>query len=176
MSEHTSLKLLTSCGRQGYRSRCQDVVAALQVNGVRTARSGHAVAAPGSSGREDHEQDRQDSPAVDHHKACDAYTVVRDAIRGQRRCAAEHVDRQSRHDADLPRSTHHLRRLVCDWLSARTQASPQDRDHHSPHPDSPSSEVSDPLTHLTLQKLLTRCGVTRNVLCVRHATRKGSER
>jgi hypothetical protein len=176
MPEHTSLKLLTSCGLQGYRSRGQDVVAAPAANGVKTARFGYAVATPSSSGREDHAQDRQGSAQVDHHKARDADTVVRDSDGCQHRRAVWNVDRQSLPSLPLSCSAHYLRNLVRSGLPASSQTSPQDRDHHSPHPDSPSSEVSDPLTHLTLQKLLTRCRVTRNVLSVSHTTRKGSER
>jgi hypothetical protein len=142
MSEHTLLKLLTSCGRQGYRSRCQDVVAAHQANRVGTARSGHAVAVPGSSGREDHEQDRQGSPAVDHHKARDAHTMVRDSNGCQHRYVVWNVDRQSIPSLPLSCSAYYLRNLVCGGLPARTQACPQDRDHHSPHP---GPEVSNPL-------------------------------
>jgi hypothetical protein len=173
MPEHTSLKLLTSCGLQGYRSRCQDVVAAPAANGAKTARFGYAVATPGSSGREDHAQDRQGSAQVDHHKARDADTVVRDSDGCQHRRAVWNVDRQSLPSLPLSCSAHYLRNLVRSGLPASSQTSPQDRDHHRPRSN---PEVSDPLTHLTLQKLLTRCGVTRNVLSVRHTTRKGSER
>jgi hypothetical protein len=145
MSKYTSQKLLTSCAAQGYRLRGQDVVAALAASGGRTARNGHAVAASGSSGREDHAQDHQGSPQIDHHPASDARAVVRGSVHCQHRHAVWNVDRQSLSRLPLPRSAHCLRNLVRNRLPACSQTHPAARDNHCPHPDSTSPQVHHPL-------------------------------